>query len=216
VGQGEGVIIIPEGIVFWDGVNVFGRFWGEKKIFSFHIEVFLLKWVEYFSSVSLKGRNPVKNFWRSLRTSKLTINTSPKTKMSELICEYASDYINMGENTEERQNYLNEVCTAWNIASLDQKDREGAIQLTIEDYKKRNPGTDDVADFEQNLRKLIQKKLEMFPDINKIIVDAEIQPIDKTKFQVNVASTYDKGLLREMFKKGSDRVIKIRTGNGRS
>jgi len=158
----------------------------------------------------------VKNLWRSLKTPQLTINTSPKIKMSELICEYASDYINMGENTKERQNYLNEACTAWNIASLDQKDREGAIQHTIEDYKKTNPGTDDVEGFEQDLRKLVQKKLEMFPDIKKIIVDAKIEPIDKTKFQVNVASTYDKELLREMFKRGSDRVIRIKTAFHRS
>ena len=51
----------------------------------------------------------------------------------------------------------------------------------------------------------------MFPDIKKIIVDAKIEPIDKTKYQINIASTYDKELLREMFKKGSDRVIQ--TGN---
>ena len=153
----------------------------------------------------------MKKFWRSLTTPKLTINTSPKIKMSELICEYASDYINMGENTEERQNYLNEACTAWNIASLDQKDREAAIQHTIADYKKKNPKIDDVEGFEEDLRKLVKKKLEMFPDINKIIVDAKIQPIDKSKFQVNIASTYDKELLREMFKRGSDRVIKVGT-----
>ena len=79
--------------------------------------------------------------------------------MSELISEYASDYINMGENTEERQSYLNGACTAWNIANLDQKDREGAIQQTIEGFKRINPGADDVEDFEQNLRKLVQKKL---------------------------------------------------------
>jgi hypothetical protein len=135
--------------------------------------------------------------------------------MSELISEYASDYINMGEDTEERQSYLNGACTAWNIANLDQKDREGAIQQTIEGFKRINPGADDVEDFEQNLRKLIQKKLEMFPDIKKIIVDAKIEPIDETKFQINIASTYDKELLNKMFKKGSDRVIQVRTVIGR-
>jgi hypothetical protein len=153
----------------------------------------------------------VKKIKRRLKVSELIINTSPKIKMSELISEYASDYINMGEDTEERQNYLNGACTAWNIANLDEKDREGAIRKTVEGFKKINPGADDVEDFEQNLRKLIQKKLEMFPDIKKIIVDAKIEPIDKTKFQINIASTYDKELLREMFKKGSDRVIQIGT-----
>ena len=56
----------------------------------------------------------------------------------------------------------------------------------------------------------------MFPDIKKIIVDAKIEPVDKTKFQINIASTYDKELLREMFKKGSDRVIQIGTAFHRS
>jgi hypothetical protein len=158
----------------------------------------------------------VKKIRRLFKPGKVVINTSPKIKMSELISEYAFDYINMGEDTEERQSYLNGACTAWNIANLEEKDREGAIRQTIEGFKRMNPGSDDVKDFEENLRKLVHKKLEMFPDVKKIIVDAKIEPIDKTKFQVNIASTYDKELLREMFKKGSDRVIQIRTAFHRS
>ncbi len=153
----------------------------------------------------------MKDLWRSVKTPQVTINTSSEIKMSEIICKYASDYINMGENTQERQKYLNEACIAWNIASLDQKDREEAIQLTIRNYRTTNPATDDVEGFEQDLRKLVQKKIEKFPGIEKIILDAKIEPIDKAKFQVNIASSYDKGLLREMFKKGSDRGIRIRT-----
>ncbi len=103
------------------------------------------------------GRLRIKQRWNSSKLRNLTINTSPKIKMSELISEYAADYINMGDNTEERQSYLNGACTAWNIANLDEKDREGAIRQTIEGYKRINPGTDDVQDFEENLRKLVQK-----------------------------------------------------------
>jgi len=155
------------------------------------------------------GRLKIKQKANILENGNLNINTSPESKMSDLIIQYAGDFISMGENTEDRQSYLNGACTAWNIANLDEKDREGTTRKTLEGFKKINPGADDVEDFEQNLRKLIQKKLEMFPDIKKIIVDAKIEPIDKTKFQINIASTYDKELLREMFKKGSDRVIQI-------
>jgi tryptophanyl-tRNA synthetase len=131
----------------------------------------------------------------------LTINTSPEIKMSELISEYASDYINMGENTKERQSYLNGACTAWNIANLDEKHREEAIRGVIEGYKRTNPGTDDAENLEQDLRKLIQKKLEMFPDIKKAIIDAMIEPISETKYRINIASTDDKELLKEILKK---------------
>ena len=56
-------------------------------------------------------------------------------------------------------------------------------------------------DFESDLRILIQKKLEMFPDIKKIIIDATIEPISETKYRINVASTDDKELVKEMLKK---------------
>jgi hypothetical protein len=121
--------------------------------------------------------------------------------MSELISQYASDYINMGEDTEERQNYLNGACTAWNIANLDEKHREGAIRHVVEGYKRMNPGSNDVENFEHDLRILIEKKVEMFPEIKKVIIDAMIEPISETKYQINIASSDDKELLKEIFRK---------------
>ena len=131
---------------------------------------------------------------------KKLINTSPKIKMSELISEYASDCINMGEDTEDRQNYLNGACTAWNIAILDEKHREGALRRAIDAYKKMNPGADDVENFEHDLRILIQKKLETFPDIKKVLIDAMIEPISETKYRITIASTDDKDSAKEIFK----------------
>jgi len=125
--------------------------------------------------------------------------------MSELISEYASDYINMGETAEERQSYLNGACTAWNIANLDESRREEAIRRVMEDYKRTNPGTDDAKNFEHDLRILIQKKLEMFPEIKKAIIDAMIQPISEAQYRINIASTDDKELLKEILKK--DRTL---------
>jgi len=157
------------------------------------------------------GRLRIKRRMKRPELSNLTINTSPEIKMSELISEYAADYISMGENTEKRQNYLNGACTAWNIANLDEGLREGAIRRVIEGYKSLNPGTGDAENFEHDLRKLIQKKLEMFPNIKKTIVHAMIEPISGMKFRINIASTYDKEVLREMLKKGSDRAIQVGT-----
>jgi hypothetical protein len=143
---------------------------------------------------------PMKKIKRWLMPKKLVINTSPKIKMSELISEYASDYINMGEDTEDRQNYLNGACTAWNIAILDEKHREGALRGAIDAYKKMNPGADDVENFELDLRILIQKKLETFPDIKKVLIDAMIEPICETKYRITIASTDDKDSAKEIFK----------------
>jgi len=131
----------------------------------------------------------------------MVINTSPKIKMSELISEYASDYINMGENTEERQNYLNSACTAWNIAILDETLQEEALRRAIEGYKNMNPEIDDAENYEHDLRVLIRKKVEMFPEIKKAIIDAMIEPMSEMKYRINIASTDDKEMLKKLFQK---------------
>ena len=143
----------------------------------------------------------MKKIKRRIKPRNVIINTSPEIKMSELISEFASDYINMGEDTEERQNYLNGACTAWNIANLSETRREGALRQVIESYRRTNPEISDVEDFEHDLRILIQKKLEMFPDNKKIIIDAMIEPISETKYRINVASTDDKELVKGILKK---------------
>ncbi len=93
----------------------------------------------------------------------LIINTSPQIRMSELIEKYASDYINMGDNTEERQSFLNGACTAWNIALLPEHMREEALRRSIEEYKRINPGVDDADNFAHDLKILVQKKCKCFP-----------------------------------------------------
>ncbi len=126
----------------------------------------------------------------------LTINTSPKIKMSELIEKYASDYIDMGEDTVERQSFLNGACTAWNIANLPEHLREEALRRSVEEYKRINPEVDDAEDFAHALRVLVQKKLQMFPEVKKCIVDAVVEPISETRYRIVVASTYNPGRLK--------------------
>jgi len=121
--------------------------------------------------------------------------------MSELIGECASDYINMGETSEERQGYLNSACSAWNIAVLPEGLREEAIRRNIEEYKRINPGIDDTDNLAYDLRKLIQKKLGRFPGVKKVIIDAAIKPISDTKCRIFIVSTDHPEQLREMLPK---------------
>lgn len=125
---------------------------------------------------------------KKMKRGNLGINISPEIKMSELIRQYASDYINMGETTEERQSYLNSACSAWNIAVLPEPLREEAIRRNIEEYKRINPGIDDADNLTYDLRKLIQKKLQMFPGVKKVILDATIEPISDKKYRIFIAS----------------------------
>ena len=140
----------------------------------------------------------MKKKMKRIKKGNLLINTSSKIKMSELIGEYASDYINMGESTEERQSYLNGACSAWNIAVLPEHLREEALSRNIAEYKRMNPGVDDADDLADDLRKLIHKKLQMFPGAKKVIIEASIEPISDTKYRILVASTDHPEQLKQM------------------
>ena len=140
---------------------------------------------------------------KRIKKGNLVINTSPEVKMSELIGEYASDYINMGESTEERQNYLNGACSAWNIAVLPEHLREEALRRNIAEYKRMNPEADDAENLADDLRKLIEKKLQMFLGVKKVIIDASIEPISDTKYRILVASTDHPEQLRQMLTRTS-------------
>lgn len=114
---------------------------------------------------------------------------SSAVKVSKMIEEFAADYISMGETNEERQNYLNSACTAWNIAVLPEHARESALRHVVEEYEKANPGIDDTDAYIQNMRTLIQKKLRLFPAANVVIVNAFLEQIDGKKYRISVVST---------------------------
>lgn len=145
----------------------------------------------------------MKKIKKRIKTENLFVNTSPKIRMSELIAEYASDYINMGENTEERQSLLNSACSAWNVAVLPEHLRQEALRHNIEEYKRLNPGSDDADNLIHDMQLLIQKKLQMFPKVNKVIVDAFIEPINDTQYRINVVSTDDPKQLKQVLSMAS-------------
>jgi hypothetical protein len=114
---------------------------------------------------------------------------SSAIKVSKMIEAFAADYISMGETNEERQNYLNSACTAWNIAVLPEHARESALRHVVEEYERENTGIDDVNAYIQNMRTLIQNKLRKFPGENVVIVNAFLEHIDDKKYRLSVVST---------------------------
>ena len=104
----------------------------------------------------------------------------PKPKVSEMVLGFAGDYIAMGESIGEKQEYLNDAVSAWNIACLDEKDRESMIKRYMAEYRKLNPthSKRDFRDTEENFRILIKQKDKLYPSIRVQIAGAHIQEID--------------------------------------
>lgn len=103
-----------------------------------------------------------------------------KAQISEMVLGFAGDYVAMGENIEEKQEYLNGAVSAWNIACLDEKDRKRAIKKYMKEYRKLNPthSKQDLRDVEEDLRLLIKQKENLYPEVRVQIVNAHIQEID--------------------------------------
>ena len=65
---------------------------------------------------------------------------SKERKISEMVLNFAGDYIAMGDDIEDKQQYLNGAVSAWNIACLDEKARRHSINKYMAEYQKLTHG----------------------------------------------------------------------------
>ena len=107
--------------------------------------------------------------------SRTGISSTPR-KMSEMVWEFAGEYIRMGNTLEEKQNYLNSASSAWNIACNSPESLNELLDQYLDAFKLNNPGAsdEDASILKNNMEKLIENKLRLFPPINKKIFDAQI------------------------------------------
>jgi monoamine oxidase len=99
--------------------------------------------------------------------------------MSEMVCDFAGEFIQWGETLEDKQNRLNAACSAWNIACNPPKARARLLAEYIKGYRSYNPDStnEELSDIRSDMEKLVQKKLSLFPAIQKPIVGARISRV---------------------------------------
>lgn len=99
-----------------------------------------------------------------------------KRKISDMVWEFAGDFIRMGDTLDERQSLLNAACSAWNIACNPPEVRQRNLDKYMKEYKRHNrsAGEDQIEEVRGNMEKLIQNKLDMFPTDLRQIVGAQI------------------------------------------
>jgi hypothetical protein len=112
-----------------------------------------------------------------------------KSKVSEMLMNVARDYLAMGDDIEEKQQLLNGAASAWNIACLEKKERERAIERYMRRYKEMNPQhtEQDYRETEGDLKLLIEEKDRLYPDVNVQVAHAEVKEIGE-KLHVTVMS----------------------------
>ena len=107
-----------------------------------------------------------------------------------MIIDLASDFIELGANLEEKQNHLNAVCAAWNIAVFPKGARKKALNIFLTTYKKNNPRDDErnIRNIERDMELLIKEKIRMFPNVNTPIDHAKITE-NGNEYRIVVASS---------------------------
>ena len=97
--------------------------------------------------------------------------------MSEMVWEFAGDFIRMGDTLGERQSLLNAAFSAlWNIASNSSEVRQQHLDKYLKEYRRYNRDADqeELEGVRDYMEGLIEKKLERFPNDLRQIVGAQI------------------------------------------
>ena len=114
---------------------------------------------------------------------------APMRKMSEMISEIGAGFISAGKTLAERQNRLTAVCSAWNMACVSPEYRQRQLEEYKEAHVRFNPGTSptDLANIAKVMESLIERKLKMFPEDHRQIVDAKVVPVGAS-FRIEVVT----------------------------
>ena len=115
--------------------------------------------------------------------------TSAKRKMSEMISEMAVGFLAVGDTIGERENRLNAACTAWNMACASPEVRSRQLEQYAKGYFQINPVTSpsNLANIIKDMELLIERKLELFPDDHRQIVNARVEKVG-SKYRIEVVS----------------------------
>ncbi len=119
----------------------------------------------------------------------MTLENPAKRKMSEMIAEMAGNFIDVGKTHGEKENRLNAACSAWNMACGSPEARKAQLDQYMDGYQNACPGTPpaDLANIRTDMERLIERKLQMFPDDLRQIVSARIVMVGE-KYRIEVAS----------------------------
>ena len=110
-------------------------------------------------------------------------------KITRMLLDGAGEYIAMGDDQADKQEYLNGAVSAWNISCLESNKRKKALKEYRKNYQQLNPShtNRDCDDALDNIKFLIKRKNELYPQERIQIAHAEI--VTKgSKDHVTVAS----------------------------
>tara|TARA_R110001592_G_scaffold359953_1_gene667573 strand:+ start:548 stop:904 length:357 start_codon:yes stop_codon:yes gene_type:complete len=108
-------------------------------------------------------------------------------KVSEMILDVASAYIEQGKTIEEMQFYLDITCASWNMAILPKREKDKKVKKFIKSFKKNSVDPQFVKWLNEDVLGLIKAKNDLFPNISYPIENAKIEYKSEAEYKVTAA-----------------------------
>lgn len=133
------------------------------------------------AEVAMKRKNRKQRAGRGMSAS--------TQKVSEMVWEFAGEFIRLGDTVEQKQIRVTAACSAWNMACNPPEVRNRSLDQYIKSYRSYNPEVTDeeISAILSDMERLIQNKLRLFPDVHKQIVGAQVTQVEG-KDRIDVAS----------------------------
>lgn len=125
-------------------------------------------------------------------TSDKTIFVSPEEigvrKMSEIILEYADEFLALTDTKREKEDVIELAIAAWNIAIADKNKRFSLIDNLVSDVWEIERNSNHWEKIVSVLLILINKKLQEYPSIDRPILDYDFIKLNSDEYHLNVVS----------------------------
>jgi hypothetical protein len=101
-------------------------------------------------------------------------------KISEMVIDFAGDFLRLGETPDKRRNLLTAACSAWNLACSPAEAMGELLDQFMANYRKCNPAADpeQCRGVRQDMELLIQQKIKKYPEVIRQIVSCKLTVVD--------------------------------------
>ncbi|MGD1859098.1 MAG: hypothetical protein ACFB0E_03900 [Leptolyngbyaceae cyanobacterium] len=114
-------------------------------------------------------------------------NPKGAVKMSEVLEEFAEPYVEEIDDFLEHKSFLELAAIAWNLAIMPEEQRQAAREEMHNKFGRRG-SQDSLKALDPLLDELIERKLQLFPDNQRLIMDLQFED-SGDQYHLSVAST---------------------------
>jgi uncharacterized membrane-anchored protein YjiN (DUF445 family) len=132
-------------------------------------------------------KRKIKNNPLGQKMAGMVTNPEGMDKMSEVLQVFVDPYLKSVTNSSQRETLFDIAVMAWNLSLTPENERQSLVEEMLEQLAQRG---DLLAQQEMReiIEELITRKLELFPDNRRLIVEFHLQET-RNKFHLSVAST---------------------------